>query len=144
MELIAHAKPTRMPPTKTTIFGPKRSTSQPSIGTSQVSVNTKIVKAIWIAARPQWYFWSIGLTNNVQPYCRLAIITMQTMPTNNCAKRIDGGAMLPDLTYDIFSSSPGQLGIWCRIVPPVDTMDSLSNGLSGHPFTHFHLLIRVL
>ena len=53
-------------------------------GTSQVSVSTKIVKATWIAARPQWYFWSIGLTNSVQPYCRLAIITMQMMPKMSC------------------------------------------------------------
>jgi hypothetical protein len=33
-----------------------------------------------MAARPQWNFWSIGVTNNVQPYWRLAIITMQPMP----------------------------------------------------------------
>src|SRR5438477_9424597 len=32
-------------------------------------------------ARPQWYFSSIGLTKSVQPYCRLAIITMQMTPT---------------------------------------------------------------
>ena len=42
-----------------------------------------MVKATWIAARPQWYFWSIGVTNSVQPYCRLAIITMQMMPKIN-------------------------------------------------------------
>src|SRR5437870_13893253 len=84
--------PTSTPPTRTTIFGPKRSTNQPSIGTSQVSVKTKIVKAIWIAARPHWYFWSIGLTNRVQPYCRLAIITMQTMPKTSCPQRIASDA----------------------------------------------------
>src|SRR6266851_8725156 len=85
--------PTRTPPTNTTIFGPKRSTSQPSTGTSQVSVSTKIVKATWIAARPQWYFWSIGLTNKVQPYCRLAIITMQMMPKISCPQRVASEAM---------------------------------------------------
>src|SRR5947209_1876049 len=26
----------------------------------------------------------MGLTNSVQPYCRLAIITMQTMPKTSC------------------------------------------------------------
>ena len=53
IELIAQATPTRMPPTSTTIFGPNRSTNQPSTGTSQVSVRTKMVNATWIAARPQ-------------------------------------------------------------------------------------------
>src|SRR6266699_7332620 len=89
---MAQAMPTRMPPTRTTIFGPKRSTSQPSTGTSHVSVSTKIVKATWIAARPQWYFWSIGLTNNVQPYCRLAIITMQMMPKTSWPQRVASDA----------------------------------------------------
>src|SRR6516162_3020093 len=99
--------PTRMPPTNTTIFGPKRSTSQPSTGTSQVSVSTKIVKATWIAGRPQWNFWSIGLTNKVQPYCRLAIITMQTMPTTNWTKRTDGGAAAVEVpAYDILVFLP--------------------------------------
>src|SRR5436190_12028029 len=79
--------PTRMPPIITTIFGPKRSTNQPSTGTSQVSVSTKMLKATWIAARPQWYLASIGKTNSVQPYCRLAIITMQTMPNASCPQR---------------------------------------------------------
>src|SRR6476646_10221788 len=40
-----------------------------------------------MVARPQWYFWSIGRTNSVQPYCRLAIITMQMMPKTSCAHR---------------------------------------------------------
>ena len=71
----------------TTIFGPNRSTNQPSTGTSQVSVSTKMLNATWIAARPHWYFWSIGKTNSVQPYCRLAIITMQTMPKTSCSHR---------------------------------------------------------
>ena len=83
--------PTSTPPITTTILGPKRSTNQPSIGTSQVSVSTKMVKATWIEARPQPYFWSIGCTNSVQPYCRLAIITMQTMPMSNCSQRPAGG-----------------------------------------------------
>src|SRR5207253_4045449 len=107
IELSAQAMPTRIPPTNTTIFRPKRSTSQPSTGTSHVSVSTKIVKATWIAARPQWYFWSIGLTNKVQPYCRLAIITMQTMPTSNWTKRTDVGATAAEvLAYDIWVFLP--------------------------------------
>src|SRR6267154_454308 len=87
MALMAQAMPTRMPPIRTTIFGPKRSTNQPSTGTSQVSVSTKMLKATWIAARPQWYLVSIGKTNSVQPYCRLAIITMQAMPKASCSQR---------------------------------------------------------
>src|SRR5215471_3207198 len=52
-----------------------------------------MVKATWIAARPQWYFWSIGLTNSVQPYCRLAIITMQMMPKISCPQRVASDAV---------------------------------------------------
>src|SRR5882757_8678288 len=75
------------PPNITTTCGPKRSTNQASTGTSQVSVTTKIVNAIWMAARPQWYLASIGSTNSVHPYCRLAIIAMQTMPMASCSQR---------------------------------------------------------
>src|SRR5690349_18275574 len=46
-----------------------------------------------MAARPQWYFWSIGLTNRVQPYCRLAIITMQMMPKISCPQRVASDAV---------------------------------------------------
>src|SRR5215472_12113764 len=52
-----------------------------------------MVKATWIAARPQWYFWSMGLTNSVQPYCRLAIITMQMMPKISCPQRVASDAV---------------------------------------------------
>src|SRR5215813_3945520 len=62
------------------------------MGTNQVSVRTKMVNATWIAARPQWYCWSIGLTNSVQPYCRLAIITMQMMPKISCPQRVPSDA----------------------------------------------------
>src|SRR6185369_16377738 len=33
------------------------------------------------------YLASIGSTNSVQPYCRLAIIAMQTMPIASCIQR---------------------------------------------------------
>ena len=55
------------------------STIQPSIGVSQVSSAMKIAKANWIDAIDQPCALLIGLTNSVQPYCRLAIITMQMM-----------------------------------------------------------------
>src|SRR5215470_15967854 len=57
------------------------------MGTSQVSISTKIENATWMAARPQWYLASIGLTKSVQPYCRLAIIVMQMMPKTSCHQR---------------------------------------------------------
>ena len=50
-----------------------------------------MVKATWMEARSQPCFWPIGPTNSVQPYCRLAIITMQTMPMISCSQRPDGG-----------------------------------------------------
>src|SRR3979411_3349696 len=93
--LRAQAMPTRMPPIMTTIFGPKRSTNQPSTGTSQVSVSTKMLKATWIAARPHWYLASIGKTNSVQPYCKLAIITMQAVPIPNCSHRNPDARAVP-------------------------------------------------
>src|SRR5207253_3304582 len=77
IQAIAH----RTPPTKITIRGPYLSTNQPSIGTSHVSNRTNSVNATWIDARSQPnFFWMSG-TKNVQPYCRLAIITMQMTPT---------------------------------------------------------------
>src|SRR4029077_8193345 len=51
-----------------------------------------------MAARPQWYFWSIGLTNRVQPYCRLAIITMQMMPKSSCPHRVASDAVARECT----------------------------------------------
>src|ERR1700733_3644468 len=75
------------PPNITTTLGPYLSTNHASTGTSQVSVTTNSVNASWIAARPQWYFASIGSTNSVQPYCRLAIIAMQTIPIASCSQR---------------------------------------------------------
>ena len=44
-EFSVHAIATTMPPNMTTIRGPKRSTNQPSTGTSHVSVATNIVNA---------------------------------------------------------------------------------------------------
>ena len=78
-----------------TKLGPYLSTNQPSIGTSHVSKRTKSVKAIWIEARSHPNaFWMPG-TKNVQPYCRLAIITMQMTPVANCAQRFQEGAATP-------------------------------------------------
>jgi hypothetical protein len=53
MEFSHQAIATTMPPKETMTPGPKRSANQPSTGTSQVSVATKIVKAIWMSVRPQ-------------------------------------------------------------------------------------------
>src|SRR5829696_1654339 len=64
--------PQSSPPNRVTMRGPYLSTNQPSIGTSHVSVTTKIVKATWIAARSHPCRSCIGLTKKVQPYCRLA------------------------------------------------------------------------
>src|SRR5579862_244488 len=72
------------PPKATISFGPSwapsLSTIQPSIGVSQVSSATNILKATWIAATDQPCALFIGPTNSVQPYCRLAIMIMQMIP----------------------------------------------------------------
>ena len=64
------------------------STIQPSIGVSHVSSAIKMLKASWIDAIDQPCALLSGLTNSVQPYCRLAISTMQTMTAINCTQRM--------------------------------------------------------
>ena len=77
--------------------GPYLSTNQPSMGTNQVSVTTKMVNATWIAARAQPCFSCIGVTKNVQPYCRLAIMHMQMMPNSSWNQRKFGGLLVSDM-----------------------------------------------
>src|SRR5205809_7235508 len=36
----------------------------------------------------------MGLTNRVQPYCRFAIIAMQTMPMTSCSHRYEAGLVI--------------------------------------------------
>src|SRR2546427_13045731 len=36
----------------------------------------------------------MGLTNRVQPYCRFAIIAMQTMPMTSCIHRYEAGFVI--------------------------------------------------
>src|ERR1700744_6033077 len=83
---------TVMPPNATIRRGPLRgpiaSTIQPSTGVSQVSSAMKILKASWISAMDQPWALLIELTKSVQPYCKLAISTMQTMPTVSCVQRV--------------------------------------------------------
>src|ERR1700694_4029621 len=64
------------------------------MGTSHVSVNTKIVKATCIAALVHPCLSAMGLTNSVQPYCRFAIIAMQTMPITSCIHRYEAGLVI--------------------------------------------------
>ncbi len=46
-----------------------------------------MVKATWIDAIFQPNVSCNGPTKSVHPYCKLAIIVMQTMPINNCTQR---------------------------------------------------------
>src|SRR5947207_8592411 len=93
-EFMIQAIPHRTPPTKITIRGPYLSTNQHSIGTSHVSNRTNSVNATCIDARPQPnFFWMSG-TKNVQPYCRLAIITMQLTPMMSCVHGIEKNDLL--------------------------------------------------
>src|SRR5690349_16705707 len=65
------------------------------MGVSQVSVAMKIANATWISAMLQPRAWWIGLTNSVQPYCRLAISTMHNTPSHSCSQRFP--ALLSDI-----------------------------------------------
>src|ERR1700722_5810695 len=67
-----------------------------------------MVKATWMDARSQPCFCPIGPTNSVQPYWRLAIITMQTMPIRSCSQRPDGGCAAA-VWYDVMVSFPARL-----------------------------------
>src|SRR5215469_7473581 len=88
---MIQARPTRKPPAAIIIGGPRRgpsrSTIQPWNGVSQVSVAMKIEKATWMAPMLHPWVLFIGLTNRVQPYCRLAISTMQTTPSHSWDQR---------------------------------------------------------
>src|SRR5512137_725510 len=65
-----------------------------------------MVNATWIAARENPYLSVIGLTNSVQPYCRLAIITMQMIPMNNCIHRYAGGRSTSGVGAFVSAMSP--------------------------------------
>src|SRR5215471_18910629 len=97
---MIHPIATNIPPTETINFGPRcgprMSTIQPWMGVSHVSRAMKMVNATWIPATVHvaWASFS-GLTNSVQPYCRLAIMIMQTMTDSNCVQRVAFDACAP-------------------------------------------------
>ena len=63
-----------------------------------------MLNATWISAITQPCALFIGLTNKVQPYCRLAIITMQMMPASSWSQRVDGGRAAAVAELDDISS----------------------------------------
>src|SRR5579863_10299581 len=97
---MTQPSPTMIPPKAITSLGPRRgprlSAIQPSIGVSHVSSAMKIEKANWIDASDQPCALLIGLTKRVQPYCRLAISTMQITPTISCVQRVADEATTSD------------------------------------------------
>ena len=93
---MTQPSPTMMPPKAIISLGPRRaprlSTIQPSIGVSHVSSAMKIEKANWMDASDQPCALLIGLTNSVQPYCKLAISTMQMMQMISWVQRVSEAA----------------------------------------------------
>src|SRR5262249_62249109 len=76
----------------------KAPTTPPPKGTTRkVPVAMAIEKVHCNAAVPQPYLRSIELTNSVQPYCRLAIATMQTMPRMSWLHRLKASPSTGDL-----------------------------------------------
>ncbi len=55
-----------------------------------------MLKASWISAIDQPWALLMGLTNKVQPYCRLAISTMHMMPTISWVQRVAEEAITSD------------------------------------------------
>src|SRR5690348_2150241 len=85
---MPQARKVPTPPARIIQRGPMRSTIQPSIGTSHVSQRMNKVKATWISAFDQPNCFSIGSTNKVQAYCRLATHDMQMMPRISWVQRV--------------------------------------------------------
>src|SRR5712691_2574605 len=81
-----------------------------------------------MAGRPHWYFWLIGSTNRVQPYCRLAMATMQAIPTTNCNTRYPRAACaaLPPMAAVLIGSP-----LLRRLIMP--TPLGLQGGYGGDP-----------
>src|SRR6267154_5713311 len=103
--------PHSTPPMNTTTCGPYLSTNQPSMGTSQVSNRTNNVNANWIDARSHLNVLSISGTKNVQPYCRLAIMTMAMTPNASWLHRVISDARSPFSTESAvtaMSTNPAQ------------------------------------
>ena len=74
-----------------------------------------MLKATWIDGRPQWNRLSIGRTKSVQPYCRLAIITMQMMPATSWTRRVDAGWAAAEAELDDIPNPPWiVLRFWSR------------------------------
>src|SRR5690242_955066 len=69
----------------------------PSIGVSQVSVAIKMLNATWISAMLQPCACRIGPTKSVQPYCRFAISTMQSTPSQSCTQRFGLRCAIADM-----------------------------------------------
>src|SRR6516162_1063055 len=82
-----------------------------------------------MAARPQWYFCSIGSMNSVQPYCRLAIITMQMMPRTSWPHRVHAGATAGSLADAVVISTPDR-GWRCQYNSSLCS-ESLASQLTG-------------
>src|SRR5580693_4791752 len=127
---------TMTPPNATISRGPLRgpmaSTIQPSTGVSQVSSAIKILNASWISAIDQPCALLIGLTNRVQPYCRLAISTMQAMPTTSWVQRVVEDAIASDLidVDEIVIFSPLGVSFFLRV-----SLSDISNRVG-----RFHLI----
>src|ERR1700733_15559718 len=83
-----------------------------------------------MSARPQWYLASMGLTNRVQPYCRLATSAMHATPMMSCAQRYHGVCtMEPAAEADKVFGSPGEL--ISRLLKPIVIFDGALAGFAA-------------
>src|SRR5215831_4668695 len=69
-----------------------------------------------MAALLHWNLSPIGLTNSVQPYCRLAIIAMQTMPIISCKRRAQGLFNRASLMLPLFANNLSRRSMNLRVV----------------------------
>src|SRR5262249_41713356 len=57
----------------------------------------KMLNATWMPAMSQPFVFCIGITNSVQAYCRLAISTMHSTPSQSWTHRLAELSVLADM-----------------------------------------------
>src|SRR3989454_11150879 len=89
-----------------------------------------------MAAFPQWNLLSIGLTKSVQPYWRLAIATIPTMPSTSCTHRALADARLSaaGLAAVPMSRLLSSVRRFSRAGSGAPTVRRLTRAGTGHPF----------
>src|ERR1700733_5909310 len=99
------ALPTQVPYTAPVPMPPIAAPRYNSVSESAIELIDQ-AKATWMAALPQRYLSSIGLTNSVQPYCRFATAAMQMMPSTSWIHGLPNSEALSECESVIIAAPP--------------------------------------